>query len=119
MSQPKEFVDLFKLPKPQARVLIAEDVLLQIKAARIQVKERSYLTWSWMDGLPDLNAPLHEVLEQKICKVCALGALCYSKIQIANHLLCKDVGLWGSYMQWSSVFDQLTPYFESVYRKRQ
>ena len=64
-----------KLTKAQKRVAIAKDVLLQLKARRINARTGQYL---WAKGTPDPYGYYNTastVLTAQSCNACALGAL--------------------------------------------
>lgn len=82
----RQFIDLSKLPKDQARVLIAQDVLKQIKAGKIAAVAGSYLILYNASG----KEQFHEVLESASdCEVCALGSLMYSRVLLADKMNCS------------------------------
>lgn len=83
----RQFVDLKSLPKNQVCVLIARDVLEQLRLGKIISISGVYFK-VYPPNFQGVDL-LHEILENSPCMVCALGALYYSRVQIANGLICE------------------------------
>jgi len=85
----RQFIDLSKIPKAEARVLIAQDVLNQLNLKKIIATKGKY--FEFKGGVFDDNDFLHEVIARSPCEVCALGSLYYSRVQLANETKCDVV----------------------------
>ena len=85
----RQFIDLSKIPKAEARVLIAQDVLNQLNLKKIIATKGKY--FEFKGGVFDDNDFLHEVIARSSCEVCALGSLYYSRVQLANETKCDVV----------------------------
>lgn len=91
----RQFIDLSKIPKAEARVLIAQDVLNQLNLKKIIATSGTYFAF---EDVPfDEKDFLHEVLDKTQCQVCALGSLYYSRVQVANETKCDVVERVGDY----------------------
>lgn len=92
----RQFIDLSKIPKAEARVLIAQDVLNQLNLKKIIATSSG--TYFAFEGVSfDGEDFLHEVLDKTQCQVCALGSLYYSRVQVANETRCDVVERIGDY----------------------
>ena len=124
----RQFIDLSKIPKAEARVLIAQDVLNQLNLKKIIATSGTYFAFG--DTTFDGGDFLHEVLDKTQCQVCALGSLYYSRVQVANETKCdvvekirEDESLnsinnvhtimpdLNQYFDWSAL-DKIENYFE-------
>ena len=90
----RQFINLSKIPKAEARVLIDQDVLNQLNLKKIIATSGTYFAFE--DVSFDGEDFLHEVLDKTQCQVCALGSLYYSRVQVANETKC-DVTYKYSY----------------------
>lgn len=88
----RKFINLSLLPKEEARVLIAKDVLKQLDAKKLVATEGTYLEFENVK-FSDSDF-LHEVLAETKCEVCALGSLYYSRVQLANETKCGVTYTW-------------------------
>jgi hypothetical protein len=88
-----------KLPDARKRVVIAEDVLQQMKAKRFIAKLGTYIGVPYSvkekfessgegEGEP---APLHEVLEGVQCEVCGIGSLFVAAVDRMNECSVSDI----------------------------
>lgn len=108
----RQFVDLSKVSKAEARVLIAKDVIEQLNSNKLIAATGIYVG---LEHIPEFapEDPLHEVLENSTCTVCALGALWYSRVQVANKLDCEGLRRnpdgRGGISNWD---DELNAYFD-------
>ena len=91
----RQFIDLSKIPKAEARVLIAQDVLNQLNLKKIIATSGTYFAFG--DTTFDGGDFLHEVLDKTQCQVCALGSLYYSRVQVANETKCDVVERIGDF----------------------
>ena len=91
----RQFIDLSKISKAEARVLIAQDVLNQLNLKKIIATSGTYFAFE--DVSFDGEDFLHEVLDKTQCQVCALGSLYYSRVQVANETRCDVVERIGGY----------------------
>ncbi len=124
----RQFIDLSKISKAEARVLIAQDVLNQLNLKKIIATSGTYFAFG--DTTFDGGDFLHEVLDKTQCQVCALGSLYYSRVQVANETKCdvvekirEDESLnsinnvhtimpdLNQYFDWSAL-DKIENYFE-------
>jgi len=126
----RQFINLSKIPKAEARVLIDQDVLNQLNLKKIIATSGTYFAFE--DVSFDGEDFLHEVLDKTQCQVCALGSLYYSRVQVANETKCdvverigdfEDESLNGinnvhtimpdlnQYFDWSAL-DKIENYFE-------
>lgn len=85
----RQFIDLSKIPKAEARVLIAQDVLNQLNLKKIIATKGKY--FEFKGDVFDDNDFLHEIIARNPCEVCALGSLYYSRVQLANETKCDVV----------------------------
>ena len=124
----RQFINLSKIPKAEARVLIDQDVLNQLNLKKIIATSGTYFAFE--DVSFDGEDFLHEVLDKTQCQVCALGSLYYSRVQVANETKCdvvekirEDESLnsinnvhtimpdLNQYFDWSAL-DKIEDYFE-------
>lgn len=80
-----------KASAAQKRVLIAKDVLKQLKLGKIKAKQGVYVTAQKYDWTNNIN-PDKEFCELNIkCSVCALGAAMLSEIRMNNNLKVREM----------------------------
>ena len=80
MNQLKKRLDLKKMPKAQARVEIAKDVIAAVKAQRLVPTRGHYVVFDE----PVTGELRQELANIKSCQVCALGALMVAKVARTN-----------------------------------
>lgn len=81
-------------PDEEKRVIIARDVLSQIKINTIRPRTGLYLHFT--DYIEDdlkvkFPLPAHKVFSESDCYACAIGACFYSLIVVGDQLLTRDV----------------------------
>jgi hypothetical protein len=85
---PEEFN---KLPRKEQVVLIAKDVISQIKRSKYKPKEESYITNTILDEGIDKESSIHENFDKiEQCTVCALGAMFLSSCHLKNNITFKQ-----------------------------
>ena len=112
----RQFIDLSKIPKAEARVLIAQDVLNQLNLKKIIATSGTYFAF---EDVPfDEKDFLREILDKTQCQVCALGSLYYSRVQVANETRCDVVGkidddeVTNSISNTETIMPDLSQYFD-------
>ena len=95
-TKTKKAVPLSKLPRAQARVAIAEDVLASLRAKKLIAEAGTYLEVDWDDdghweNSIDLARPVVDSLKTKQCMVCAVGAIFCSTVKKTNVIADKVV----------------------------
>lgn len=92
-----------KLPYNKQAVLVAKDVITQVKAKKYRAKRQSYVRFSDASTQrlinSDENKELHTVLPNLNCHVCARGALFLSHIKYADQFKIKQLNIGRDF--WS------------------
>ena len=90
---PEEFN---KLPRKEQVVLIAKDVISQIKRSKYKPEEESYITDIIFDESFDIESSIHENFDKiEQCTVCALGAMFLSSCHLKNNITFEQAKLYG------------------------
>jgi hypothetical protein len=92
---PEEFN---KLPRKEQIVLIAKDVISQIKRSKYKPEEESYITDVLFDEGFDKESSIHEnfdTIEQ--CTVCALGAMFLSSCHLKNNITFEQARIYDHF----------------------
>jgi hypothetical protein len=87
LQQSKEF---WALPKAEKAVVIAKDILKQIKSKKYKVTTGDYVNIETTYSLEE-EADIQEVFDEiNYCEVCAIGAACVSIAHIGDGLTYHD-----------------------------
>lgn len=86
-TKPLTIEEFNALTKPQQRILVARDVLEQLKIGKYQAK-RTYFSVAWIkDSKADLRTNFDNL---GTCNVCGLGACMLSLTRFKNQLTVED-----------------------------
>ena len=91
-----------KLSKKRKAVLVAQDVLAQIKAKKYIAATGNYVSLINTENIQNnkqINTQFDNIKE---CEVCALGSMLMSCTHLGNKLTFKDIGLDLKGLSWDS-----------------
>jgi hypothetical protein len=104
------------LPKNEKAVLVAKDVLAQIKAKKYLPREGHYIH---IAGGYNFNGSIKENFDQiKECTVCALGSMLMSSTHLGNILTTKDINSFPDKNDLKHS-EKVTELFASIFTDKQ
>lgn len=109
--------EFYALPKNERAVLVAKDILEQIKVKRYKPHAGSYISDlevknDYREG--QINERFNDIQH---CEVCALGAMLLSSTHLGNKLTFEDVNLDGVYDSSADISDLDHPKVKSLFTK--
>ena len=113
-KQIKNLNDKFKsLSKAQKRVLIAKDVIAQVKTKKYKAITGSYISNAYFLNKYNLEDSIQNRIDEVYCECCALGACLLSTTKFKNKLTFGDVfgsgGLTAYNDSWGLLREVFTP----------
>jgi hypothetical protein len=87
--------DLQDFSPAERRVMIAKDVLAELRTKHIRPRQGVFVAAKYEDGTPTLVAtcagqPMHEALLNNVCECCALGAIFVAAVERFNDVESTD-----------------------------